>query len=65
MATKGETKETKDETKKVIATPKKIPLTPVQQLDKSIALLEKGVTNKDDRLIKRLLRNNSSLRNFR
>ena len=62
MATKGETKETKDETKKVIATPKKIPLTPVQQLDKSIALLEKGVTNKDDRLIKRLLRNNSSLR---
>jgi len=36
--------------------------TPTELLDKSILLLERGVTNKDERLLRRFLRNNVLLR---
>ena len=36
--------------------------TPTELLDKSIVLLERGVTNKDERLLRRFLRNNVLLR---
>ena len=37
---------------------KKVVVSPMERLDISIALLERGVANKDDRLIRRFLRNN-------